>query len=62
MYCGIWGAGEVAIEIKTNDDGCVLTLQGDDVGFIIGRRGETLDALQYLTGLVANGWTMPITA
>ena len=48
------GAGEVAIEIKTNDDGCVLTLQGDDVGFIIGRRGETLDALQYLTGLVAN--------
>jgi len=48
------GAGEVAIEIKANDDGCVLTLQGDDVGFIIGRRGETLDALQYLTGLVAN--------
>ena len=48
------GAGEVTIEIKANDDGCVLTLQGDDVGFIIGRRGETLDALQYLTGLVAN--------
>ena len=44
----------VTIEIKANDDGCVLTLQGDDVGFIIGRRGETLDALQYLTGLVAN--------
>ena len=48
------GAGEVEIAIKANDEGCVLTLQGDDVGFIIGRRGETLDALQYLTGLVAN--------
>ena len=29
-------------------------LSGDDMGFIIGRRGDTLDALQYLTGLVAN--------
>ncbi len=48
------GAGEVAIEIQEQDESCVLTLKGDDVGFIIGRRGETLDALQYLTGLVAN--------
>lgn len=48
------GAGEVSIDIKVQGEGCVLTLSGDDVGFIIGRRGETLDALQYLTGLVAN--------
>lgn len=48
------GAGEVSIDIKGDGDGCVLTLSGDDLGFIIGRRGETLDALQYLTGLVAN--------
>ena len=27
---------------------------GEDYGNIFGRRGETLDALQYLTGLVAN--------
>ncbi len=48
------GAGEVSIDVKVQGEGCVLTLNGDDVGFIIGRRGETLDALQYLTGLVAN--------
>ena len=32
----------------------VSNLSGDDVGFVIGRRGETLDSLQYLTSLVAN--------
>ena len=32
----------------------MLTLEGEDLGFIIGHRGDTLDALQYLTGLVAN--------
>ena len=48
------GAGEGSIDVKVQGEGCVLTLNGDDVGFIIGRRGETLDALQYLTGLVAN--------
>ena len=31
-----------------------MNLSGDNIGFIIGHRGETLDALQYLTGLVAN--------
>ena len=42
------------IKITEEENGCVLQLSGDDLGFIIGRRGETLDALQYLTGLVAN--------
>lgn len=31
-----------------------ITLSGGNLGSIIGRRGETLDALQYLTNLVAN--------
>ena len=31
-----------------------VTLEGDDLGVIIGRRGETLDALQYLTSIVIN--------
>ena len=35
-------------------NGAVISIAGDDVGFIIGHRGETLDALQYLAGLVAN--------
>ena len=31
-----------------------MDLIGEDLGVVIGRRGETLDALQYLTSLVAN--------
>ncbi len=31
-----------------------IVLEGDHLGTIVGRRGETLDALQYLTMLVAN--------
>lgn len=31
-----------------------IVLEGDHLGTIVGRRGETLDALQYLTTLVAN--------
>lgn len=31
-----------------------MTLNGGNLGSIIGRRGETLDALQYLANLVAN--------
>lgn len=32
----------------------LIDLEGEGIGVIIGRRGETLDAIQYLTGLVAN--------
>ena len=32
----------------------VLKLHGDDMGILIGKHGQTLDALQYLTNLVAN--------
>ena len=35
-------------------DTIVVDLIGDDLGVVIGRRGETLDALQYLCSLVAN--------
>ena len=39
---------------ESEENGVVIDLEGEDVGSVIGRRGETLDALQYLTGLVAN--------
>lgn len=44
------------VTIQTNEieNGTEFNLDGEDVGFVIGRRGETLDALQYLTSLVAN--------
>lgn len=36
------------------DDHTVLNISGDHLGMIIGRRGQTLDALQYLTNVVVN--------
>lgn len=45
----------IAIEVNEKEDGGVeINLEGEEVGSVIGRRGETLDALQYLTSLVAN--------
>ena len=34
--------------------GAELVLTGENIGFIIGHRGESLDSLQYLASLVAN--------
>lgn len=48
------GAQEITVEVREVEGGAVLTLKGDDSGLIIGHHGGTLDALQYLTGLVAN--------
>jgi spoIIIJ-associated protein len=36
------------------EEGWLLDIQGQDLGMLIGRRGETLDALQYLTRLMVN--------
>lgn len=48
------GVTAFTCQVKEENNGCVITLDGENLGFIIGRRGDTLDALQYLTGLVAN--------
>ena len=48
------GLSDIAIEKTVTDDGVKFDLSGEEVGFVIGRRGETLDSLQYLTSLVAN--------
>ncbi|MFR7478200.1 MAG: RNA-binding cell elongation regulator Jag/EloR [Acutalibacteraceae bacterium] len=56
----LMGLSNVSISIREEKDeegtqaGALLTLSGDDIGVVIGHRGETLDALQYLSGLVAN--------
>lgn len=47
---------EVAMEkfVNTQDGSVVIRLHGDDMGILIGKHGQTLDSLQYLTNLVAN--------
>ncbi len=44
----------VEVEVEKTETSATFNIEGEDVGYIIGRRGETLDALQYLTSLVAN--------
>ncbi len=49
------GVGDIEISVSEDDEGVVAQLDcGNDYGYIIGRRGETLDAIQYLTRLVIN--------
>ena len=42
------------VEAVREDDGICVKIAGKGLGVMIGRRGETLDAIQYLTGLVVN--------
>ncbi|MDI3480855.1 MAG: spoIIIJ-associated protein [Tepidanaerobacteraceae bacterium] len=45
---------EPKIEVKEEEDAIKINFEGKDVGVLIGKRGSTLDAIQYLTSLVAN--------
>ena len=46
---------EAGFEISRRDNGGInVNLSGDGMGAIIGRRGETLDAIQHLTNYVVN--------
>ena len=47
---------KVEIIIEKAEDGNTynVELKGDDMGILIGKRGQTLDSLQYLTSLVVN--------
>ena len=46
---------QVSVEARLDEDGSLrIDMTGDTLGILIGRRGETLDALQYLTSLYIN--------
>lgn len=49
------GVADFKINVDETDDGINIDLDcGSGYGYVIGRRGETLDAIQYLTRLVIN--------
>ena len=49
------GMEAVEVDSKIDEDGALsIELKGDNMGILIGKRGQTLDSLQYLTNRVAN--------
>ena len=55
----VLGAMDIAnkLDIQVNDDKekeININILGDDMGVLIGKRGQTLDSLQYLVSLVVN--------
>lgn len=49
----VWGEN-VEIWTRLEDDVLKIELAGDNMGVIIGKRGDTLDAIQYLVSLYVN--------
>ena len=45
---------DVNVEDQDNEQTINIDIAGDDMGVLIGKRGQTLDSLQYLTSLIVN--------
>jgi len=46
---------QAVIDVEERENGnYYFNLRGEDMGILIGKRGQTLDSLQYLVNLVAN--------
>jgi len=52
----VFASIEMEVEVKPDytDEVLNVELSGEDMGILIGKRGQTLDSLQYLTSLVVN--------
>ena len=48
------GHEDTEVSYSQKDGMIVLQLSGEDMGSVVGRRGDNLDAMQYLASLVAN--------
>lgn len=45
---------DVVVEESDKENTININVVGDDMGILIGKRGQTLDSLQYLTSLIVN--------
>jgi spoIIIJ-associated protein len=45
---------EAKVDVSETDDTITINVSGPKMGILIGHRGETLDAVQYLTSLAVN--------
>ncbi len=45
---------EARADVREDADAVVVTCSGDDVGLLIGRHGQTIDAVQYLLNAIAH--------
>ncbi|MCL2708358.1 MAG: protein jag [Defluviitaleaceae bacterium] len=52
----------VKLETTQKDKHLYINMVGDNMGVLIGKRGQTLDSLQYLTNLVVNKCKVPETS
>lgn len=48
------GCTEIKMKVAEKENAALIELDGEGLGAVIGHRGETLDSIQYLTGLAAN--------
>ena len=53
----LFNAMNLTVEVKVVSEDNVLNIElvGDDMGIVIGKHGDTLDGIQYLTSLAVNG-------
>ena len=52
--CTKMGTGEISVKAVQQGEAIILKVDGENAGNLIGHRGEVMEALSYLTSLVAN--------